>query len=77
MANESSKSESIYVIQRTSETVCEWWTGTGWSENEDDALRYPTEPDVSLETLDESAKAQKIEPEEARVTGEDDFVGRA
>lgn len=50
-----------YVIQRASETLCEWWTSTGWSENDKDAIRFVHEPDVSKETGDESANAQLLE----------------
>jgi len=50
-----------YVIQRASESRCEWWTGTGWSEDETDALRYVDEPHAGAETGDESATAQVVE----------------
>jgi hypothetical protein len=49
-----------YVIQRASETLCEWWTSTGWSENDKNAIRFVDEPDVGKETGDESAKAQLL-----------------
>jgi|GEM_PF-3499647 hypothetical protein len=60
MVDKSKQNELNFVIQRTSETLCEWWTGNGWSEDEDDAARYAHEPDVSVETLDESAKVIRI-----------------
>ena len=50
-----------YVIQRASETVCEWWTGSRWTENWDKARRYSAEPDAGTETGDESAKVQRCE----------------
>jgi len=52
--------ESRYVIQRTSETIREWWTGTDWSDDLEKAMRYDHKPDVSIETLDEMAKAVRI-----------------
>jgi hypothetical protein len=58
------KKRTEYVIQRASETVCEWWTGFGWSERPEDARRYAAEPDVSHETGDESAKAQPLKPDQ-------------
>lgn len=61
MANDQGKPAAEYVIHRTSETTSEWWTGSNWSEDEHQALRYSYEPDVSVETLDESAKAEKVE----------------
>ena len=60
MVNEQDKTHAQYVIHRTSETTSEWWTGTDWSEDESQALKYSYEPDVSVETLDESAKAEKV-----------------
>jgi hypothetical protein len=53
-----------FVIQRASETLCEWWTGFGWSEQPEDARRYSEEPNVSQETGDESAKAQPLTQDE-------------
>jgi hypothetical protein len=50
--------EIKYVIQRASESRCEWWTGNGWTEDENDARRYDEEPDVSQETGDESATVE-------------------
>lgn len=50
-----------YVIQRSGELIREWWTGTSWSEDVNEALRYSGEPDVSVETLDESAIAVRLE----------------
>ncbi len=50
-----------YVIQRESESRCEWWTGTGWSEDETVAVRYTDELHAGEEAGDESATAQVIE----------------
>jgi hypothetical protein len=60
MVDKSDKPTVNFVIQRTSESRCEFWTGNGWSEDEKDAARYPHKPDVSVETLDESAKVIRI-----------------
>lgn len=49
-----------YVIQRSGELIREWWTGTGWSEDVNDALQYSGEPDVSREVFDESAIAVRV-----------------
>ncbi len=49
-----------YVIQRASETLCEWWTGSGWSEHPENARHYDVKPDASVETGDESAKAEPL-----------------
>ena len=59
--NEAVKSGHKYVIQRTGETYREWWTGTGWSVDENSALQYPHEPDASIEANDEAAKAIRVE----------------
>ena len=56
-----------YVIQRTSESRHEWWTGGGWSRDERDAIHFELEPHAGEETGDESATVQPISPpEEAR-----------
>ena len=64
---------SEYVIQRSSETVCEWWTGTRWTENWDEAMFYAREPDASVETGCESAKTKRVS--EANVTSEEVLPG--
>lgn len=51
---------SKYVIQRTSETTREWWTGTDWTEDITAAMQYDEKPDVSVEAMDESAKAVRL-----------------
>lgn len=60
MLSEKDVATKEYVIQRASETLCEWWTGRGWSENSDDAMRYDHQPDVSKVTGDESATAELL-----------------
>ena len=56
-----------YVIQRTSEAKNEWWTGSGWSRNEQDAVHFDVEPHAGEETGDESATVQPVSAaEEAR-----------
>jgi CheY-like chemotaxis protein len=50
-----------FVIQRTSETVRDWWTGSGWSEQLNEAQRYPSKPDAGVEAGDESAKAIRVQ----------------
>lgn len=50
-----------YVIQRSSETLCEWWTGTEWSEDWSRAACYDTKPDASVETGSESASVKLVE----------------
>jgi hypothetical protein len=55
MVDNSGTNGAEYVIQRASESRCEWWTGAGWSEDETDALRYAGEPHPGGETGDESA----------------------
>jgi hypothetical protein len=57
---ESDGHESTYVIQRTGETYREWWTGSSWSEDVNDAKQYSSEPDVSVEADDESARPMKL-----------------
>ena len=49
--------EPQFVIQRTSETVREWWTGSQWSSELSDARRYVEKPDASVVAGDEMAKA--------------------
>jgi hypothetical protein len=61
MGDNSGEQLSRYVIQRASESRCEWWTGTGWSEDETDALRYADKPHAGDETGDESATTQLVE----------------
>jgi len=51
----------VYVIQRESESRCEWWTGSNWSEDKDAALRFSTEPSPGEVTGDEAAKAELLE----------------
>lgn len=58
---QSDNSEPKYVIQRSSETVREWWTGSGWSDDFNHALQYPNKPDASVETMDEMAKALTLD----------------
>lgn len=55
------ESVARYVIQRTGETFREWWTGDQWSSNENLAKEYCHDPDVSVETHDESAKAVRVD----------------
>jgi hypothetical protein len=50
-----------YVIQRASESRCEWWTGRGWSGNESEALHFPDKPSPSAVTGDESADVELVE----------------
>jgi hypothetical protein len=50
-----------YVIERTSETRREWWTGTDWSEDENQARWYDSEPDAPKETDDENAHSVHYE----------------
>jgi hypothetical protein len=35
----------------------EWWTGTGWSEDETEACWFADEPDAPQITQDENARA--------------------
>jgi hypothetical protein len=49
-----------YVIRRTSESRWEWWTGSGWSEDEKDARRYADEPHAGEVTGDEDAKVAEL-----------------
>lgn len=50
-----------FVIERTNETKREWWTGAGWSEDENEARWYSGEPDAPQETQDENARAVRHE----------------
>ena len=50
-----------FVIQRASESRLEWWTGSGWSENELEAKRYVTTPYPNEETGDESAAVAPLD----------------
>lgn len=61
MSDNTGERLSRYVIQRASESRCEWWTGTSWSEDETDALRYADQPHAGEETGDESAVVQAVE----------------
>jgi hypothetical protein len=61
MVDNTGERTAQYVIQRASESLCEWWTGTGWSEDEDQAVRYDDKPHANAETGDESATAQMLE----------------
>jgi hypothetical protein len=46
-----------FVIERTNEMKREWWTGSEWSEDDQQAHWYSTEPDAPQETQDENARA--------------------
>lgn len=46
-----------FVIERTSEYLREWWTGSGWSKSDRDAEWFEHEPDAPRETDDEEARA--------------------
>jgi len=61
MVDNTEKRVAKYVIQRASESRCEWWTGIDWSEDTADALRYTDEPHAGNETGDESATAKVLE----------------
>jgi hypothetical protein len=50
-----------YVIERTSEMRREWWTGSVWSEYENQARWYDSEPDAPQEAGDENARAVHYE----------------
>jgi hypothetical protein len=50
-----------YVIERTNEMKREWWTGAGWSEDENQACWYDFEPDAAQEADDENARAVHYE----------------
>ena len=54
----------VYIIQRASESRCEWWTGTGWTEDQSRARRYSDKPNAPEVTEDESATAE-LETESA------------
>lgn len=45
-----------YVIERCSENLREWGTGTEWSEDDRAAKWYEHEPDAPRETDDEQAR---------------------
>jgi len=55
-----------FVIQRASESRNEFWTGSGWSENESDARRFAVEPIAGLVTGDESAMVIPVSDLEIR-----------
>jgi hypothetical protein len=61
MIDNTEKRATKYVIQRASESHCEWWTGDGWSDEETDARQYAHEPHAGNETGDESATTQVLE----------------
>ncbi len=44
-----------YVIERTSESKREWWTGSGWSEDDHRAQWFECKPDACREADDENA----------------------
>ena len=46
-----------YVIERSSEFLREWWTGTKWTEDAGAARWYRHEPDAPGETEDEGSHA--------------------
>jgi hypothetical protein len=46
-----------YVIERSSEFLREWWTGSSWSDDYRKARWYAHEPDAPRETSEENAKA--------------------
>ncbi len=46
-----------FVIERTNEARREWWTGLEWSDDENQARWYDSEPDAPLETGDENARS--------------------
>ena len=52
---ESPAHQRRYVIERSSECLRDWWTGTGWSENADDAKWFENEPRGPFEADDEDA----------------------
>lgn len=56
----------MYIIQRASETKCEWWTGTRWTEDDTRAKLYGDKPDAAAETQDESATAEDLESSQSR-----------
>ncbi|MDB5385259.1 MAG: hypothetical protein JWM11_905 [Planctomycetaceae bacterium] len=61
MAGSNIQTNGKYVIRRASESRCEWWTGTGWTEDDTQAKRYVDEPRAEDITEDENATAQLIE----------------
>ena len=50
-----------FVIERTNEMKREWWTGSAWTEDENQASWYDGEPDAPEETGDENARAVPYE----------------
>ena len=60
LQDEALQHSSKYVIQRTSETTREWWTGADWTEDVGEAMRFDDIPDVSVEAMDEAAKAVRL-----------------
>jgi hypothetical protein len=57
----AANARGAFIIQRASESRCEWWTGSRWSADIAKAQRYADEPNASAETGDESADAAAIE----------------
>lgn len=45
-----------YVIERSSECLREWWTGTDWSDDYTTAKWYENKPDAGHESEDEEAR---------------------
>jgi hypothetical protein len=45
-----------YVIERSSESLREWWTGTRWAEDRAQVKWYQSQPDASKESQDEEAR---------------------
>jgi hypothetical protein len=60
MADREEAPGARYVIQRASESCCEWWTGTGWTQDDRQAMRYIDEPRAEDITGEENATAQLI-----------------
>lgn len=56
MSQHQPESQKRFVIERTSEFLREWWTGSGWSKYDRDARWYENEPDGPGETGDEEAR---------------------
>jgi hypothetical protein len=46
-----------FVIERTNEMKREWWTGSQWTEDEQEARWYAVEPDAPHVTHDENARS--------------------
>lgn len=61
MVAHATRNKAKYVVQRASESRCEWWTDAGWSEDKTDALRYADKPNAGDETGKESTTAQVVE----------------